>query len=305
MKVLTILTVLLFLGSMVHAPQHAAAMNGEEDELRVYISIDLEGVAGAVDSDQVGRGQIDYQRVRRWATEEVNAAVEGAIDAGATYVLVNDSHGSMRNVLHDELHPEAYLISGRPKPLSMVEGIDEGFDAAVFVGYHPRGGTIGGVLDHTYSSSSIHHIKVNGIDMPELGLNAMVAGYYDVPVVMVAGDQATVDQAHEILGDDLYTVAVKEGISWSAAKNMPLEKARQEIREQTRRAVENRDRFDTYELDSPYQVEMGFQVSHHADNTILVPGVERIDGRTVSFEHEHTVETFKLIRALLALAGTS
>lgn len=279
-------------------------INAQQDELKVYISVDMEGITGLVDRDQVTRGEIDYQMARRWTTQETNAAVEGALDAGATYVLVNDSHGSMRNIILEELHPEARLITGRPKPYAMMEGIDETFDAIVFIGYHARGGTLGGVLDHTYSSASVFSIKINGFDMPELGPNALLAGHYGVPIVLVTGDRATCEQAQEILGDEVVTVPVKEGIGWSAAKTLSLEKAHRLIREKTKEAILKRDRIQPYSMEKPYKFEITFLRSHHAENPSLIPGVKRIDGRTVRFTTDDAVEGYKLMRALIALAGT-
>lgn len=276
----------------------------QEDELRVYISVDMEGITGLVHGDHLGPGGSDYQMARRWTTQETNAAIEGALAAGATHILVNDAHGSMRNIILEDLHPEAHLITGRPKPYAMMEGIDETFDAILMIGYHARGGTIGGVRDHTYSSATVFSIKINGVDMPELGPNALLAGHYGVPIVLVTGDQATADQAEEILGESVRTVAVKEGISWEAARSLPLEKAHDLIREAAQEAVENRDEIEPFPLEPPFEFEMTFLRSDMADNPSLIPGVERIDGRTVRFETDDPVDGFQLMRALIALAGT-
>lgn len=277
-------------------------MDRKQQELKVYISVDMEGITGLVARDQVMRGEIDYQMGRGLMTRETNAAVQGAIDAGATYVLVNDSHGSMLNILIDELHPGAHLITGHTKQFSMMEGIDEIFDAAVFIGYHARPGTTGGVLDHTYSGATVFSIKINEIDMPELGINAWLAGHYGVPVVFVSGDNAACEQTIGILGDQVMTLAVKEGIGRSSAKNLPLERAHQLIREKTKAAIEKRDRIQPYTLDKPYEFEIIFLKSDLADNPSLIPGVERIDGRTVRYKSDNAPDGFKLMRALVALS---
>ncbi len=277
-------------------------MKQQQQELKVYISVDMEGITGLVERDQVTRGDIDYRMGRRLMTQETNAAVQGAIDAGATYVLVNDSHGSMLNILIDELHPAAHLITGHTKQFSMMEGIDEIFDAAVFIGYHARPGTTGGILDHTYSSATVFSIKINGIEMPELGINAWLAGHYGVPVVFVSGDKTTCEQTAEILGNQVMTLAVKEGVGRSAAKNLPLETAHRLIREKTKEAVEKRGGVQPYTLSMPYEFEIVFLKSENADNPSLIPGVERIDGRTIRYKSDNAPEAFKLMCALVALS---
>src|SRR6266571_4292408 len=161
--------------------------------MRVYISVDMEGVAGVVHESQTDPTNpacaAEYARFRRLMTAEANAAIEGALAAGATKLVVNDSHWFMRNLLAEELHQAAELLSGDPKPQSMVEGIDGGFDAAVFIGYHARAGTRHAILDHTYADR-IHDVRLNGRPVGELGINAAFAGVAGVPVALVSGDSA-------------------------------------------------------------------------------------------------------------------
>jgi len=172
-----------------------AAFGQSDDGLKVFISVDMEGVTGVVNVDDASRSGKDYDYFRQTMTREANAAIEGALAAGATDIVVRDSHGSALNLLPEMLHRSARLIrdwSGGP--MSMIEGIDASYDAAIYVGYHTRAGTPNGVLDHT-SSGNVTDISVNGVSMPETGYNALMAGYYDVPVVFVAGDKAVCDQA--------------------------------------------------------------------------------------------------------------
>src|SRR5690349_1260963 len=183
--------------------------------MRVYISVDMEGVAGVVHEDQTDpidpRHAAEYNRFRRLMTAEANAAVEGAMLAGANRVLVNDSHWLMMNILAEELHPAAELLSGNPKARSMVEGLELGFDAAMFVGYHAMGGTGQAIIDHTYTSR-VHEARLNGRPVGELALNAALAGTYGVPVVLVSGDQAVAEEAHAPLGTAVETVVVKHAV---------------------------------------------------------------------------------------------
>lgn len=270
-------------------------------KLKVFISVDMEGITGLVHGDQVGRGGSDYQMARKWMTDEANAAIQGAVDAGATEIVVNDSHGDMRNLILVDLHPAATLITGSPKPLSMMQGIDASFDAAVFVGYHPREGTIDGVLDHTMSGGTVYYVKVNGVEMPELGLNSLIAGYYNVPVVFIAGDKAVCDQAKELLGDKIVTVPVKEGIGKRAAKSMPLKKAHETIRQQVKSAIERRKEMRVYKQNAPFRFEMAYFRSSQAEAPALIPGVKRINAKTLQYESNDFVEGFKLMRALILL----
>src|SRR3989475_37233 len=177
--------------------------------MRVYVSVDMEGIAGVVHESQTDPTTpafaAEYGRFRRLMTAEANAAVEGALAAGATRVLVNDSHWFMRNLLAEELHQAAELVSGDPKPRSMVQDIDGGFDAALFIGYHARDA----ILDHTYADR-IHDVRLNGKPVGELGLNAALAGVHGVPVALVSGDSAVATEAKDLLGQGGGAVIVKK-----------------------------------------------------------------------------------------------
>ncbi|HJS47741.1 MAG TPA: M55 family metallopeptidase, partial [Gemmatimonadales bacterium] len=189
--------------------------------MRVYISVDMEGVAGVVHEDQTNpvdpRCAAEYARFRRLMTLEANAAVEGALDAGATRVVVNDAHWFMRNLLAEELHESAELVSGDPKPLSMMQGIADGFEAAFFVGYHAMAGTAEAVLDHTYTDR-VAAARLNGAPIGELGINAALAGAHGVPVALVTGDQAVAAEARALLGGGVATAVVKQAIGRQAAR---------------------------------------------------------------------------------------
>jgi len=272
----------------------------EAQKLKVYISVDMEGITGVVHGDQTGAGP-DYAMARKWMTEDVNAAIQGALDAGATEIIVNDSHGDMRNILLSDLNPAATLITGSPKPLGMMQGIDATVDAAMFIGYHAKAGTMDGVLDHTISGGTVYSVKINGIEMPELGINALAAGYFNVPVVLVTGDKAVCEQTKEILGDKVVTVAVKEGIGRYAAKTLSLEKSHQLIHQQAKAALEKRKDIKPYKLSTPYRFELTYLRSSQADNAMLIPGVKRINPRAVQIESDDYIVGYKFLRALIAL----
>jgi len=282
----------------------STAASGQQapPKLKVFISVDMEGISGVVHGDHTSSSGLDYARARKWMTEEANAAIDGALAAGATEILVNDSHGNMRNLLLEELRPQAQLITGSPKTLSMMEGIDNTFDAVVFVGYHAAAGTAKGVLDHTYSGRTVSNIWINGRPMNEAILNAAIAGHYGVPVVFIAGDAAVVAQTKEVLGD-IEGVAVKEGVARYAAKSLHPETVHKLIREGVQRGVERRKTMRLFKLEQPIRLEIEFVNSGMADMAELIPGVKRIDGRKVSYTGRDYLETFKLMRGLIALAS--
>ena len=280
----------------------ALAADQQKAGLKVYISVDMEGISGIVHSDQVSSGTAEYADGRKWMAQDVNAAVEGALAAGATEVVVNDSHGSMRNIDPDDLHPRAILISGSPKPLSMMQGIDSSFAACLLIGYHAKAGTENAILDHTISSSVVRAVKVNGIEMPELGLNAAIAGYYGVPVVLVSGDTAVCRQAGEILGKDVVTVAVKEAQGRLAAKLVPMAEARLKLTAGVKEALGKLPRIKPYKLASPYDFELAYHVSAQADMGAMIPGAKRVDARTLAFTAADYIEGFRALRAMINIA---
>lgn len=273
-----------------------------QEKLKVYISVDLEGITGVVDGDQTSSAGSGYGMARKWMTQEVNAAIRGALQAGATEIVVNDSHGSMRNVIISELHPAASLITGSPKPLSMMQGIDGTFDAVFLVGYHARAGSEDGVLDHTYSSGSVFSLKVNGKELGESEQNALIAGCFDVPVVLVTGDRTVCGQVKESLGEDVETAVVKEGIGRNAAKSLTPANAQALIEKKAKTALENRNNVKPLKLQPPYRFELTYLRSSMADAGELIPQVKRIGPRTVEFETQDYIEGYKLFRALISLA---
>ncbi|HEU4648622.1 MAG TPA: M55 family metallopeptidase [Gemmatimonadales bacterium] len=272
--------------------------------MRVYISVDMEGIAGIVHEDQTNpvdpRCAGEYARGRRLMTAEANAAIEGALDAGATAVLVNDSHWQMRNLLAEELHEAAELLSGGPKRLSMMEGIETGFDAAVLIGYHARAGTARAILDHTYTDR-VRDVRVNGRHLGELGLNAALAGSFGVPVAFVSGDRAATAEARELLGPDVGTVAVKDAMSRHAARSMAPALARRMIREGVAHAL--RQPHSPFTVTTPATIEVDFTFSYQADYAELVPGSVRCGPLTVGYTHSDYRELFRAWRAMYNLAA--
>ncbi|MGH7536401.1 MAG: M55 family metallopeptidase [Gemmatimonadales bacterium] len=272
--------------------------------MRVYISVDMEGVAGVVHEDQTDqtdpRHAGEYNRFRRLMTAEANAAIEGALAAGGTGVVVNDSHWLMRNLLAEDLHPAAELLSGGPKARSMVEGIEAGFDAALFIGYHARAGTLHATIDHTYTSR-VHEARLNGRPAGELAINAALAGTYGVPIALVSGDQALAAEARELLGDSVETVTVKHAVGRFAARSVAPAEACRLIREGTKAALGRPHQ--PLRLAVPVRLEVEFALTQMADMAELVPGSVRTGGRTLEYIHDDYREVFRAWRALYNLAG--
>jgi D-amino peptidase len=266
--------------------------------MKVYISCDMEGISGVVAGQQTQMDGEEYKRAQKLMTGEVNAAIEGALAGGASEILVNDSHGSMRNILIEELNSSAQLISGSPKPLSMMQGIDGSFDAAFVIGYHAQAGTAYSVLDHTYSGI-VYQVSLNGRPLGETGLNAALAGHFGVPVVLVTGDKLLVEEAKALLGT-VEGVAVKESYGRSAAKCLVPEAARQLIREAAQRALSRGGK--PFVVKPPITLTVDFTSSAHLDMAELIPGVNRVSGRRIEFIHDDLLTIYKVWRAMLKLA---
>ena len=273
----------------------ASAQTG--DGLKVFISVDMEGITGVVNVDDASRNGKDYDYFRQTMTREANAAIEGALAAGATEIIVRDSHGSALNLLPEMLNRNSKLLRDWSQgPMYMMEGIDESFDAAIYIGYHARAGTPNGVLDHT-SSGNVTDVSINGISMPETGYNALMAGYYDVPVVFVAGDKAVCDQAEELLGN-VETVAVKEGIG-AAALNLHPEVAREQIREGVERALGNLDDYEPYKLESPYTLVLTLKTEQNIyRGAALYPGAKRTGDWELTYVADDVME---IVRAYVGM----
>jgi D-amino peptidase len=260
--------------------------------LKVFISVDMEGVCGVVNWEDVSRSGKDYGLFRRLMTEEANAAIEGALAAGATEILVRDSHGSARNILPDLLHPKADLIRDwANSPISMMEGIDETFDAVIFIGYHARANTPDATLDHTMSSSAVYDVMLNGKKMPEAGINAYIAGNFGVPVVLVAGDKAICEQVTELFGD-VETAAVKEGIG-NAARMLHPKKAQELIKQKATEALNRLSDFKPFTFTPPYTMDITFRNEERAEIASWLPGAKRKTSTTVSYTSNDWMDVLK------------
>ena len=280
--------------------------------MKVLISADMEGTCGVVSQAQITPPDIaarrgipaapnEYEWARRMMTGEVNAAIQGALIAGAKEVYVNEAHDGMRNLQPEELHPSAFLITGSHKPLSMMQGIDEtDVQAVVYTGYHAKAGTPGGVLAHTYSGF-VRDLRIGNVSVGEYGLNAAVAGHFGVPVVAIVGDDKAVVQARALLGEALAGVVTKRGLSTTAAVHRHPAKAREAITNAVREGVVRRGEAKLYRLEPGTPVEVTVDSPERADLGMLVPGVRRSGDTSLAFAVEDGLELMRLWRLLLNL----
>jgi D-amino peptidase len=275
-------------------------MAGREALMKVFISVDMEGVSGITDPEDVLPDGADYQRGRVFMTGDANAAILGAYDGGADEVLVNDSHWIMRNLLLERLDPRARTIKGFHKSLCMVQGLDASYDGAVFVGYHACAGTEGGVLNHTLLGKEIQNIYLNGEPTGETRLNAAYAGHFGVPVLVVAGDAAVGAEAERFL-DGVQTVAVKDGIDKFSANCLHPEVAQARIREATARAVAARSSVTPYVLSSPYRLGIEWNSTTIAATCAMIPGVGLTGSRSVEFVTDDNPELKRVLVVMLLL----
>ncbi|APC49550.1 peptidase M55 [Virgibacillus halodenitrificans] len=270
--------------------------------MKLFISADIEGVSGVVDAEHTGRTGREHDRARMYMTQEVNACIEGALEAGVREVVVNDSHGTMRNILFEHLHPKADLISGSPKKLAMVEGLTEKFDAAIFIGYHTRMGT-NGILNHTFHGRAIRNIRVNGNDYGEFGLNAAVAGYYGVPVVMVSGCDLLSEEATALI-PNINTIVVKKTMNRTTARNVSMKQTHEKIRSMTLQAIKERVNNKPYLIQAPLHVEVSFMHTGLADIAETLPVVKRVDHLTVAINTDTIIDAYRYIRSLIMMVGS-
>ncbi len=274
-------------------PAHAAA------QLKVFISADMEGVAGAVTTEQLGPTGFEYQRFREFLTAEVLAAIAGARDAGATEIVVADAHGNMQNILIDRLPADVRIVRGTARPLGMMHGIDSTFHAAVFIGYHSAATNVEGVRAHTFSSARYTAVMLTGTPVAESGWNAAIAGHFGVPVVAISGDDAAVAELLALVPGAEGAV-VKEAIGFHSAITLTPEAAQARIREAVRRGVAQRARIAPYRVAGPYQLDLAFKHYRAAELLGYLPIVERTGSHTIRY----MATTLPELARFLAFIGT-
>jgi D-amino peptidase len=271
--------------------------------MRLYVSSDMEGIAGVCSWEQVDARtpHPDYAIFRRYYTREVAAAIEGARAAGAGEVLVNDSHGPMRNLLLDELPADVRVISGNRKPFSMVQDADAGFDGAFFIGYHGGAGDADAVLCHTYSPSVVYDVHLNGVRCSEATLNAGLLGYFGVPLLLATGDRTTVEGIQSQM-PWVRGVVVKESIGNFAASSCVPAAAQRAIRREAEAAIAGAQG-QPLRFDPPIALDVRFVSAAQAHLVATMPGFTRTGSREVRFVHDEYPVVFKAFVATWRLGG--
>ncbi|MCK5448766.1 MAG: M55 family metallopeptidase [Gemmatimonadetes bacterium] len=284
----------LSLAAVLSAVSPATAQDG----LKIYISADMEGVVGTVTGEQLGPSGFEYEQARRWMTEEVNAAIRGARAAGATEILISDSHGNGQNLLLDELPEDVRVIRSWPRPLGMMAGIDDTFDGAIFIGYHASTNNSMGVRAHTMSSARLTSVKLNGMPVPETGLNAAVAGYFGVPVIMISGDDVIAEEATALIGE-IETAVVKQAYGFHSAETLMPAAAYRLIEETAARAVGKIGIFEPWDLGGPVELEVSFKNYRPVEALEYLEIVERIDSHTIRYTGPDMIAVSNFLTFLL------
>jgi D-amino peptidase len=263
-------------------------------KLKIYISADMEGVVGAVTAEQLGPQGFEYSRFREFMTAEVSAAIQAAFDAGATEIVVSDSHGNGQNLLIEKLPRQVTVVRSWPRPLMMMQGIDETFDGAIFIGYHTSTNNTAGVRAHTISSARLADVRLNGVSMPEAGINAAIAGHFNVPVIMVSGDDEVVKEVTKLLGD-IEGAVVKWAYGFHSARTLTPDMAYEVIREKVKKAIGRIKDFKPYKLKVPVELDVRFKSYRPSELLSYLSIVERTDSHSIRFRGKDIIEVSKFL----------
>lgn len=273
----------------------ATSAAAQEKKLKVFISVDMEGVVGAVTGEQLGPAGFEYQRFREFMTNETLAAIEAARRAGATEIVVADSHGNGQNLLIERFPKDVTIIRAWPRPQAMMEGIDATFDAAILLAYHASTHSSRGVRAHTFSSATLAGVSVNGTPASEALLSAAIAGHYGVPVVAISGDQAAVEEAQTQIGP-VEGAIVKWDIGFHSARTLTPEAAYERIAAAVTRGLARRAELKPFRVPGPVTFELRFKNYRPAEVLALLPVVERTGSHTVRFVAKDILEVTRFLQ---------
>jgi D-amino peptidase len=268
--------------------------------MKLFLSTDIEGTSGIVAWEQIIEGNAEYEQGRRLLTNEVNAVISGALEAGSAEFVVNDSHHYMRNLHPQDLLGEATLITGKHKPLYMMEGLDASFDGVCFVSYHGSIGAEHAVLSHTYNPGAIWEVRINGEVVGESAINALVAAHYDVPIIFISGDEVTVQEARNI-APNAEKVVVKQSLGRFAAAHIHPTIACELLRKGASRAVSNVSDMRPPVFQQPVSLEVTFLVADMAEMALWVRGVERVGPRTIVISSENLLDLYRMFVTVVTL----
>jgi len=267
---------------------------------KVFISVDMEGITGVVQPAQLGPDGFEYQRAREWMTGEVNAAISGIRSAGPADIVVADSHGNGQSLLIDKLPDDVQIVRGFPRPLEMMQGIDESFAAAVFIGYHASEWTANAVRGHTISSARLLGVKLNGAEVSEGIYNAALAGQFGVPVAFVSGDRLAVTQLQKSVAG-VEGAIVKEPLGYHSAMTLTPARGQAMIKDGVARAMSKLSSMQPYRVRTPIDLEVGFKLTIDAERAAFVPGLARLDAHSVKGTFTDMVQVTRLLQVLTSL----
>lgn len=265
---------------------------GQSKDPKIFISVDMEGIGG-IGSRTMVQGQKDYNIGRKLMTDEVNAVVAAIFESGPAEIVVNDSHGDMQNLIHTDLDQRVSYIQNNIKSLGMVQGLDDSFDAVIFIGYHAMAGTENGFLSHT-GSGAVMGLWINGTEVGEGGLNTFFANAIGVPVILASGDKTFCDEIKQLISP--ITVVTKESIGNRAAKLTHPEVVKRELHAKTKEAMKNINKFNLIDVKLPVEFVIEFNTPTRADVAMGIPGFKRVNGNTISYEANNMDEAYRLIR---------
>jgi D-amino peptidase len=275
---------LLLAGLARSAPQPAAPQ-----ALKVHISVDMEGVAGAVTGDQLSPAGFEYGRFREFMTREALAAVDAARAAGATEIVVADSHGNGENLLVEQFPADVRIIRSWPRRLGMVAGVDADVDAAIFIGYHAGTNNATGVRAHTFSSANLTRVALNGTNVTEGSWNAAIAGHFDVPVVMMSGDDAAIAEVRKVVGN-IEAAETKRSLGFHSALTVTPEASYRLIRERAAAGLKRLRELKPLKVQTPVTVDVSFKNYMPAEVLAYLPMFERTDSHSIRFRAKDMVE---------------
>ena len=267
---------------------------------KIFISVDMEGITGVVQPAQLGPDGFEYQRAREWMTAEVNAAIQGARDAGPADIVVCDSHGNGQSVLIDRLPDDVQIVRGFPRPLEMMQGIDASFAAALFIGYHASEWTADAVRGHTISSARLLGVKLNGMEVSEGIYNAALAGQFGVPIAFISGDRLAVSQLQKVVPGAEGAI-VKEPFGYHSAQTVTPARGQALIRDGVKRAMAKLGTLQPYRVKTPIDLEVGFKLTIDAERAAFIPGLTRADAHSVKGTFSDMIQITKLLQVVTIL----
>lgn len=290
-KIAAVAVVVLILAGMM------AAVQAQPRKLKVHISVDMEGIAGVVTGEQLSPTGFEYGRFREFMTREAMSAIEAAKAAGATEIVVADSHGNGQNLLIEQFPPDVRVIRSWPRRLGMVAGVDDSVDAAIFIGYHAGTSNTTGVRAHTFSSANLTRVALNGTNVTEGSWNAAIAGHFGVPVVMMSGDDAAIAEVRKAVGN-IEAAETKRSLGFHSASTLTPQASCELIRQHVRTALTRMQDFKPLKVQTPVTVDVSFKNYLPAEVLAYLPMFERTDSHSIRFRAKDMVEASAIMQFL-------